>query len=123
MTRPEISFLSALSVGSPRKGIVYTDREQIDIIRYSYADRAEDAVTRLSKKLSREDEYRAMAHTTCELLWLKSLLQELQFCKGPMELMYNNQSALAKPIKVDCHFLGEKILLGIIKASSIFFKA
>jgi hypothetical protein len=35
------------------------------------------------------------AHTTCELLWLKHLVQELKFCElGPMELRCDNQSAM-----------------------------
>jgi len=79
---------------------------------------------------STEAEYRAMAHATCELLWLKHLLEELKFCElGPMELKCDNQSALylssnpvfherTKHIEVDCHFIREKILSGIIKTSS-----
>jgi hypothetical protein len=67
-----------------------------------------------------------MAHTTCELLWLKHLLKELKYCElGPMELMCDNQWALylysnpyfherTKHIEVDCHFIREKILSGII---------
>jgi hypothetical protein len=80
---------------------------------------------------STEAEYRAMAHATCELLWLKHLLEELHFCEiGPMELVCDNQSALhlssnpvfherTKHIEVDCHFLREKILTGIIKTSFV----
>jgi hypothetical protein len=68
-----------------------------------------------------------MAHVTCELLWL----EELHFCEiGPMELVCDNQSALhlssnpvfherTKHIEVDCHFLREKILTGIIKTSFV----
>jgi hypothetical protein len=38
-----------------------------------------------------EETYRVMAHTTCDFLWLKHLLQELKFCKlGLMELMCDN---------------------------------
>ena len=80
---------------------------------------------------STEAEYRAMAHTTCELVWLKHLLQELHFCEvGQMELVYDNQSALhlssnpvfherTKHIEVDCHFIREKIITGIIRTSFV----
>jgi len=34
-----------------------------------------------------------MSYTTCELLWLKHLLQELKIYElGPMELMFDNES-------------------------------
>ena len=70
-----------------------------------------------------EAEYRAMALATCELIWLKHLLQELRFRKNEqMKLICDNQAALhissnsvfhekTKHIEVDCHFIGEKITL------------
>ena len=70
---------------------------------------------------SAEVEYLAMALATCELIWLKQLLQELRFGKdGQMTLVYDNQATLhiasnsifherTKHIKVDCHFIREKI--------------
>nr|KYP42216.1 hypothetical protein KK1_036356 [Cajanus cajan] len=103
---------------SPGKRLVYNDRGHTDIVGYSNADWASDASDRRStssycvfmcgnlvswksKKQSfvarsnTKTEYRAMTHTTCELLWLKFLIQELQFCKvGHMELVCDNQSAL-----------------------------
>jgi hypothetical protein len=72
-----------------------------------------------------------MAHTTFELAWLKHLLQELHFCVvGQMGLVCDNQSALHLPsnpvfyqrtkhIEVDCHFLREKIITGIIRTSFV----
>ena len=66
---------------------------------------------------SAETEYRVMALTTCELIWLKELLQELRFGKdGQMTLVCDNQVALhiasnqvfhekTKHIEVDCHFI------------------
>lgn len=33
------------------------------------------------KVRSNDLEYRAMAHATCELVWLKYLQQELHFCE------------------------------------------
>ena len=42
-----------------------------------------------------EAEYRAMALTTCELIWLKHILQELRFGKDDqMKLICDNQAAL-----------------------------
>ena len=44
---------------------------------------------------SAEAEYRAMTLTTCELIWLKQLLQEVRFGKdGQMMLVCDNQTAL-----------------------------
>jgi len=40
-----------------------------------------------------EVEYRAMAHTTCEMMWLKSLLWELKFNVDGLMSMYNNNQA------------------------------
>ena len=42
-----------------------------------------------------EAEYRAMASATCELMWVKQLLQELKFCEVQhMQLYCDNQAAL-----------------------------
>jgi hypothetical protein len=44
---------------------------------------------------STEAEYRAMAHATCELLWLTHLLEELEKIEVyHVELVCDNQSAL-----------------------------
>lgn len=100
--------------GSPGKELVFTDRGHNDIIGYLDADWTGDAgdkqstsgyciligVTLISWKSkkrvvvaqsSTKAKYQAMAHVTCELLWLKHLLQELQFCEiGSMELVCDN---------------------------------
>ena len=72
-------------------------------------------------RFSDEAEYRAMALATCELIWLRHLLQELRFGKDEqMKLICDNQAALhiasnlvfherTKHIEVDCHFIREKI--------------
>ena len=66
---------------------------------------------------SAEAEYQTMTLATCELIWLKQLLQELRFGKDEqMTLVCDNQVALhiasnpvfhemTKHIKVDCHFI------------------
>ena len=62
-----------------------------------------------------------MALATCELIWLKHLLQELRFGNdGQLTLVYENQAALhiasnpvfhemTKHIEVGCHFVQKKI--------------
>ena len=80
---------------------------------------------------SAEVEYQAMTLATCELIWLKQLLQELRFGKdGQMTLVCNNQVTLhiafhpvfhrrTKHIEVDCHFIREKIVLGCMTTSFV----
>ena len=62
-----------------------------------------------------------MASTTCELIWLKSLLHDLGVSHPqPMQLYCDNKAALhiaantvfnerTKHIELDCHFVREKI--------------
>jgi hypothetical protein len=127
------------------KEIVLTDKGNTNIIGYYDDAGAEDESDRTStsgyrifidgninsresKKhnivagSSTEVRHQGMAHATYELLWLKHLLQKLQFCEvGPMELVCDNQSDLhlssnpiflerTKHIKFDCHFIRENIL-------------
>ena len=57
----------------------------------SWKSKKRDVVTRSSA----EAEYRAMALATCELIWIKQLLQELRFEKDDqMMLVCDNQTAL-----------------------------
>ena len=65
-----------------------------------------------------------MALATCELIWLRHLIQELRFGNDEkMKLICDNQAALhitsnpvfherTKHIEVDCHFIREKIASG-----------
>ena len=80
---------------------------------------------------SAEAEYRAMAHGTCELLWLRSLLFELGFpVDGSSTLFCDNKSAIllasdsvlherTKHIEVDIHFIREKVRSGVINPSFV----
>ncbi|KAL2233058.1 UNVERIFIED_CONTAM: hypothetical protein Sindi_1485800, partial [Sesamum indicum] len=66
-------------------------------------------------------EYRAMAHTTSKVLWLKNLLKQLGFMyDDPRPMHCDNQAAIhivsnpifherTKHIEVDCHFVREGV--------------
>ena len=70
---------------------------------------------------SAKAENRAMAHTSCELMWVKHLLKELKFVvKVPMTMHCDNQAAIhiasnpvfherIKHTEVDCHINREKV--------------
>ncbi|RVW87781.1 Retrovirus-related Pol polyprotein from transposon RE1 [Vitis vinifera] len=93
----------------------------------SFPSKKQDVVARSSA----EAEYRAMALATCELIWLRHLLQELRFGKDEqMKLICDNQAALhiasnpvfherTKHIEVDCHFIREKIASGCVATSFV----
>lgn len=80
---------------------------------------------------SAEAEYRSMAKTVCEIVWLRGLLLDLGVqVKGPILLFCDNDSALnlaanlvlherTKHIEVDCHFTREKIKEGVIETRGI----
>ena len=85
----------------------------------------------VAARSSAEAEYQVMTLVTCELIWLKHLLQELRFGKDEqMKLVCDNQAALhissnpgfherTKHIEVDCHFIKEKIASGCITTSFV----
>ena len=70
---------------------------------------------------SAEAKYRAIAHTTCELTWLRTILQEFGILlQGLTPLYYDNQAAIhitsnpvfherTKHIEVDFHFIRSKV--------------
>ncbi|XP_031259399.1 uncharacterized protein LOC116117527 [Pistacia vera] len=80
---------------------------------------------------SAEAEYRAMAKTTCEIVWILGLLRDLEVQTGkPVTLYCDNKAAndiaanpvfheRTKHIEIDCHFVREKIQEGIIKTMHI----
>ncbi|XP_044485332.1 uncharacterized mitochondrial protein AtMg00810-like [Mangifera indica] len=76
---------------------------------------------------SAEAEYRAMAKTTCEIIWIRGLLKDLGvIISEPVELYCDNKAAKdistnpafherTKHIEIDCHFVRDKIQEGLIK--------
>ena len=93
----------------------------------SWKSKKQDIVVRSSA----EAEYRAMTLATCELICLKHVLKELRFGKDEqMKLIYDNQVTLhissnlvfherTKHMKVDCHFIREKIASGCMTTSFV----
>ncbi|KAL1190136.1 Retrovirus-related Pol polyprotein from transposon RE2 [Cardamine amara subsp. amara] len=135
--------------GTPGQGIWMGCNNSTNIIGYCDADWAGDRMDRRSttgyctfvggnlvtwkskkqKVISRssaEAEYRAMANTTGELVWLKALLKDLGVeSSEPISLYCDNQAAIhiasnsvfherTKHIEVDCHYVREKVQAGII---------
>ncbi|GJT76632.1 cysteine-rich receptor-like protein kinase 8 [Tanacetum coccineum] len=78
-----------------------------------------------------EAEYRALADCTCEITWLKCLLQDLSIpLTGPTTIYCDNASIIAlasnpiqhartKHIELDCHFVRDKIREGSINPAFI----
>ncbi|RVW96902.1 Retrovirus-related Pol polyprotein from transposon TNT 1-94 [Vitis vinifera] len=139
---------------TPGQGVLYENRGHTQVIGYTDADWAGSPTDRRSTsgycvfiggnliswkskkqdvvaRSSAEAEYRAMALATCELIWLRHLLQELRFGKDEqMKLICDNQAALhiasnpvfherTKHIEVDCHFIREKIASGCVATSFV----
>ena len=83
----------------------------------SWKTKKQPTVSRSSAKA----EYRAMASLTCELQWLKYLLNDLGIAHlAPITFHCDNQAAIhiannpvfherTKHIELDCHFVREKI--------------
>ena len=140
--------------GSLGKGLLYSHNNYTKVVFYSDADLAgspsdrrstsgycvsidDNLISWKSKKqsvvarYSAEAEYRVMVSATCELIWLKELLKELQFGEvTQMTLICDNQVALhissnpvfherTKHIEIDCHFIREKIISGDIKTEFV----
>ena len=88
----------------------------------SWRSKKQTVVTRFST----EAEYRALAATTAELIWLRWLLQDLGInCSAATQLHCDNQSAIqiahndvfherTKHIEIDCHFIRQHVLQGTI---------
>ena len=134
---------------APGKGLLYRRHGHLHVEAYSNARYAGDKadckshcgyatyvggnlVTWISQKQSvvshssAESEYRAMADTTSEMLWLKSLLIELDFPPpSPVKMYCDNEAATfiasnetfhirTKHIEIDCHFIRQYVPDGTI---------
>uniref|UniRef100_A0A2N9FUB4 Integrase catalytic domain-containing protein n=1 Tax=Fagus sylvatica TaxID=28930 RepID=A0A2N9FUB4_FAGSY len=150
MTNPRVPHMNAVIrilkylKNAPGRGLFYRSSGHLRIEGYTDADWAGspsdrksttgyctfiggNLVTWRSKKQSvvarssAEAEYRAMAHSTCELTWLRTVLQEFGLLtQGPTPLYCDNQAAIhiasnpvfherTKHIEVDCHFVRSKV--------------
>uniref|UniRef100_A0A2N9G040 RNA-directed DNA polymerase n=1 Tax=Fagus sylvatica TaxID=28930 RepID=A0A2N9G040_FAGSY len=106
----EISFIDHLVISALKVILMLTGQGHLQIeilVRSSTTGYCTfiggNLVTWRSKKLSQlfgslfsaEAEYRAMAHTTCELTWLRTVLQEFGLLtQGPTPLYCDNQAAI-----------------------------
>ena len=78
-----------------------------------------------------ESEYRAMAQSVFEIMWIRQLLMEVGIeTSVPTKFWRDNQDAMhiasnlvfherTKHIEIDCHFVCEKIQLGLISAGYV----
>ena len=83
---------------------------------------------------STEAEYRALADTTSELLWLRWLLKDLGVSTSSATPLYcDNQSVIhiahndvfhewTKHIEIDCHFIQYHLVHGALKLFSVSSK-
>ncbi|RVX07876.1 Retrovirus-related Pol polyprotein from transposon RE2 [Vitis vinifera] len=84
--------------------------------------------------MNTEAEYRALADTTSELLWLRWLLKDLGVSTSSATPLYcDNQSAIhiahndvfherTKHIEIDCHFIRYHLVHGALKLFSVSSK-
>lgn len=76
---------------------------------------------------SAKDEYRAMASTVCEVIWLRWLLCDLDARQEGATILFCDNNAArhivtnpmyherTKHVEMDCHFVRERVTSGEIK--------
>uniref|UniRef100_A0A2N9HNV7 Integrase catalytic domain-containing protein n=1 Tax=Fagus sylvatica TaxID=28930 RepID=A0A2N9HNV7_FAGSY len=111
-------------------GLHFSSQSSLILQAYSDADWAGDPTDRRSTT-GTEAEYRALADTTAELLWLRWLLQDLGIdCSTAVPIHCDNRSAIqiahndvfhehTKHIEIDCHFVRHHLLQGTLQLRSV----
>ncbi|KAF5466678.1 hypothetical protein F2P56_016584 [Juglans regia] len=134
--------------GTPGQGIFFSSSNDLHVRAYTDSDWASCPTTCCSTtgffitlgsspiswrtkkqtmvaRSSTEAEYRSMAVTTCELVWLQQLFHDLSISHtDPMILYCDNQSAIhiaqnpvfherTKHIEIDCHIVCDKFRSGL----------
>ncbi|KAL0534562.1 hypothetical protein IC582_028853 [Cucumis melo] len=142
---------------SPRRGILYKDHGHTRVECFSDANWAGSRENRRStygycvfvggnlvswkskkqnvvSRSSVESEYKVMAQSVCEIVWIHQLLSEIGFSiTVPTKLWCDNQAALHiasnpvfhernKHIEVDCYFIREKIQDGLVSTGYVKIK-
>ena len=140
--------------GTLYHGLHYSSRSSLELHAYSDADWAGDPTDRCSitgfcfllgtslvswrskkqdvvSRSSTEAEYRALADTTCELVWLRWLLADMDAPQPTATPLYcDNRSAIyiahndvfyerTKHIEIDCHITRQHLKKGNLKLFSI----
>ncbi|KAL5817912.1 hypothetical protein ACOSQ3_026290 [Xanthoceras sorbifolium] len=141
--------------GTLYHGLHYFSRSSLQLHAYSYTDWAGDPTARrsitgfcfmlgtslVSWRSKKQDvvshsstkaEYRAIADTTCELVWLRWLLADMDAPRPTAIPLYcDNRSAIyiahndvfherTKHIEIDCHITRHHLKKGFLKLFSIF---
>ncbi|KAK2993459.1 hypothetical protein RJ640_005153 [Escallonia rubra] len=160
MSEPTVKHWAALEQilcylkGAPGLGLLYSNHGHSYIECFSDADWAGSKLDRKSttgycvfvggnlvswkskkqsvvSRSSAESEYRAMAQSTCEVMWICHLLEEISLKPPlPAKLWCDNQAARhiasnpvyherTKHIELDCHFIREKIQENLISTSYV----
>ncbi|KAK3034070.1 hypothetical protein RJ639_034295 [Escallonia herrerae] len=160
MSEPTVKHWAALEQilcylkGAPGLGLLYSNHGHSYIECFSDADWAGSKLDKKSttgycvfvggnlvswkskkqsvvSRSSAESEYRAMAQSTCEVMWICHLLEEISLKPPlPAKLWCDNQAARhiasnpvyherTKHIEVDCHFIREKIQENLISTSYV----
>ena len=95
--------------------------------RVSWKSKKQSVVSQSSS----ESEYKAMTQSVCEIMWLHQLLIEVGIkTPVPTKLWCDNQASFhiasnpvfherTKHIEIDCHFICEKIQLGLISTGYV----
>lgn len=156
VTQPRVPHLMAAHhllkyiKSSPAQGIFFSASSSLQLKAFSDADWAACVDTRRSvtgfcvflgdslvswkakkqtttSRSSAEAEYRALAATASELVWITQLLKDFHvIIPTPVTIFCDNQAAIhiatnpifherTKHIEIDCHFIREKITAGFLK--------